>query len=140
MKHPEIVKIHDSIKQDYYSEFGWTSGGCFALAEGLVAGLPKSELWAVGQKCEDDWAAQHAVMRYQDKFYDADGESSKETLLRTYSWKSSPAKLDKVSNWVRRMPPNELWYPEQEFVSDKQIKTITKIFKQMLRASKPNHR
>lgn len=117
--------IVQEVKVEFdFSGFGWTNGGCFAFAEAITAAIPNSELWVVATKEEDDWASQHAVIKYQDKFYDAEGFQTEKDLLTNYGFIRPINKLGKVKGWVDRVV-FPLWYPEQEFVKDEEIKAIT---------------
>ena len=127
---PKVIKIRDEIRKDFYNDFDWTCGGCFAFAEAIVAVLKGSELWVVGsyEQAEyhgepSDWAAQHAIVKYKGIFYDATGKVTKEFLLANFGV-GRRTKIGKVETWIKSKPPHGLWYPQQEFVMDKEIKLI----------------
>lgn len=136
VNHPEVLAIVESVRAEYgdiCSDWTWTKGGCFAIAEAIVAAVPKAELWAVGTFEGEDWASEHAFVRYKGRYYDADGESTEEVLLAKYGHPERGAvKIGKVDDWVDLEEPDALWYPEQEFVTEEEIALMTKLFKRIL--------
>ncbi len=58
----------------------WTAGGCWVLAAALHSILPRSSLVAV----TDDGVVQHVLVRWSGRYWDADGGSSKQALLRRW--------------------------------------------------------
>lgn len=129
MKLPQIKAITKAIRKEYKEmDWGWTCGGCFAFAEAISASLPESELWAVGQKEPEDWASQHAVVKYNNEFYDAKGKQTEKSLLNNYGIGKGKVKLGSVLEWIDAEFPNSLWYPEQEFVTEEEMKLISKEF------------
>lgn len=104
--------------------FRWTCGGCFAFAEAMALAID-AELWVVAEWMPDDkdWASMHAFVNYKGKFYDATGEVT-ELKLRQYKLKkTSQTKLAPVKGW------DDLWYPDQEFVNEEDIKSLAKKIK-----------
>jgi len=130
LKLPEIVAIETTIQETYERSFTWTCGGCFALAEAFTKAIPHAELWVIGEKEENDWASHHAVCKIGEYFYDGNGQNTAKQLLAPY--KGKLVKLGKVKTWIDADPPDSLWYPEQEFVRNEEIKLITKSLKQLL--------
>jgi len=122
---PTVVKIERRVQRyENDPDWSWTSGGCFAFAEALVKAIIGAELWAVGQFQGYDWATQHAFVCVDAKFYDADGLTDREALLKKYGWSTSRAKLGRVKHWADEKP---LWYPDQEFVTPREINRIARV-------------
>ena len=119
----EVKAIVKDIRKEY-SWWSWIRGGCFAFAEALTAAFPDVKLWVIAERLEVDWGSHHAFVKYHGKFYDATGRITKKGLNKPY--KNCIVKMGEVDNWPDELP---LWYPEQEFVTQKEIKLIT----QMLR-------
>jgi hypothetical protein len=123
LQHNEVKRFVDEIRKKH-PDWSWTQGGCFAFAEALKKAFG-AELWVVAQKEDEDWASQHAFVRYEGKFYDATGEVTEEQLLE-YGWDSSPVKIGPVDNWDDEL---SLWYPVQEFVSLEEIYLLSRLLK-----------
>ena len=117
------VRSHENDRSWY-----WTSGGCFAFAEALVKVLG-GELYVVAQLCDDDWSAQHAIMKYRGQYYDATGLVTEKHLIATYGWTTSAVRIGSVNNWDSELP---LWYPDQEFVTDEEIDLICTLLRKEL--------
>jgi hypothetical protein len=107
-------------------DFSWTNGGCYALAEAISKTLKGSHLSVVAQydKESKDWVSQHAFVEFYGKNFDYNGKRSIKQLCK-YGLKCSnmgSVKVGHVDNF------NNLWYPDQEFVNDSQIREISSVF------------
>ena len=131
VKDPRLKSICAEIKETYCESFEWNCGGCFAFAEALAT-IPGTELWAVGQKEKDDWATQHAFVKFKDHYFDSSGEISAGKLLKKYGDSYSESKLGRVSDWIKKPDPNGLWYPQQEFVKNTEIDSVVSVFLTLL--------
>ena len=101
--------------------FDWTSGGCFAFAE--AARRCGAAVGAVAEWCDDagDWAPHHAFFVVGDCLYDATGRHTPRAMLRRYERMTGTSlRLGVVKGW------SDLWWPEQEYVKESEIRQITK--------------
>lgn len=126
---PFLKNLQDKIRhRSEDEEFSWTCGGCFAFAEAINKGLPKSKLCVVGQfdKEVKDWVSQHAFVQYQNTYFDYNGTQTEEELKKYFVPSMGKVKLGEVEKWTN------LWYPEQEYVTDEEIKAIKNQFVHLL--------
>lgn len=126
---PTLLNIQQNICTRYDDNFSWTCGGCFALAEAFAKSLKKSNLCAVGQfdKESKDWVAQHAFVEFNGNYYDYDGLRTESQLLQYKIPNMGKTKIGVVKTWEK------LWYPEQEFVTPKEIQQIKKEFSRLIK-------
>lgn len=124
---PFLLSLQKKIRIDTKTpDFSWTNGGCYALAEAISKALNGSYLSVVAQYDREskDWVSQHAFVEFCGINFDYHGKRSIKQLCK-YGLKSSnmgSVKVGRVDNW------NNLWYPDQEFINDNQIREISSVF------------
>ena len=125
---PEVKAIVKNLRKEY-RWWSWTRGGCFAFAEALIAAFPNAKLWVLAERMIDDWASHHAFVKYHGKFYDATGCITKRKIIKycdKFQIQRCNLKIGEVENWPDELP---VWYPDQEFVTSKEIELITKMLR-----------
>lgn len=125
-----VVEILNDIRRTHFDDFSWTFGGCYAFAEVLNDAIPCSELWCVATKDLYDWSSQHAFVKYKNRFYDSEGLNSKVNLLLRYGSINGKNKLMKVHD--EEDFEEELWYPDQEFVTEEEKAIIKSEFLKLI--------
>jgi hypothetical protein len=119
---PFLLDLRNRIRESSGDRgFGWTRGGCFAFA--AAARRCGAEIGVVAEWCEDanDWAPHHAFLMVVDHLYDATGRHTPRAMLRRYERMTGKSlRLGAVKGW------SDLWWPEQEYVKESEIRQIAK--------------
>ncbi len=116
---PEMLAIRKAIrKQDNaMADWDWHHGGCFGVANAICSALGKKAVkmaicqFEPGKEWELPWAADHAIVKVGNEFYDGRGLRTAAQIKKEYF-----ASRKKVKVEIKSATAKGVWYADDWYL------------------------